>query len=156
MKNITQIENQKNTKICCRCKKELPLENFFKRKTAQDGLQSFCKSCDRKRCNEIKKKYPWMDLYKDIGKRCHNTDNKSYKWYGFKGIKRIITAKEIKELWFRDKAYLMKKPSLDRINANDHYRFNNCRFIEHSLNASLSANERWRKYKEKKNVQGLF
>jgi len=45
---------------------------------------------------------------------------------------------EIKELWFRDKAYEMKKPTIDRINSNEHYEYSNCRFIEKALNSSLA------------------
>lgn len=33
------------TKRCCKCKLELPLDNFNKSKTAKDGLQGYCKKC---------------------------------------------------------------------------------------------------------------
>ena len=39
----------------------------------------------------------------------------------------------IKKLWFRDKAWLLKRPSIDRKNGG-HYIFQNCRFIELSQN----------------------
>jgi hypothetical protein len=37
-------------------------------------------------------------------------------------------------LWFRDKAYLMRHPSIDRIDSNGNYELNNCQFIEMKRN----------------------
>ena len=47
-----------------------------------------------------------------------------------KGIQCLITKDELRQLWFRDKAYLLKVPSIDRIRNSDNYTFDNCRFIE--------------------------
>jgi hypothetical protein len=38
-------------------------------------------------------------------------------------------------LWFRDKAYLLKEPSIDRINNDGDYCFKNCQFIEKPENS---------------------
>ena len=35
---------EKGTKICCRCKKELPLDMFYKDKSRNDGLCCCCKN----------------------------------------------------------------------------------------------------------------
>jgi len=48
-----------------------------------------------------------------------------------------LTVKDCKELWLRDRANLLKCPSLDRIDANKGYTKDNCRFIERSLNSRL-------------------
>ena len=76
------------------------------------------------------KKYPWKVTFNSIQTRCNNPNCDRYKWYGGKGIKCLITVDEIKILWFRDKAFEMKKPSIDRKNNDENYTFKNCQFIE--------------------------
>jgi hypothetical protein len=73
---------------------------------------------------------PWYIKWDTVRKRC------SYKsgLYAIKGIKNLLTCEDVKFLWFRDKAYLMKKPSIDRINTKGNYEIRNCRFIELSEN----------------------
>ena len=71
-----------------------------------------------------------------------NKNRKDYKEYGGRGIKCLITEEELKELWFRDKAYLMTKPSIDREDNNGHYEFLNCSFIELSKNIAKGNKER--------------
>lgn len=75
-----------------------------------------------------------MSNYWSAYSRCNNPSSPSYKRYGGRGIKFYLTENLIKELWFRDKAYLMKQPSLDRKDSNSNYCFSNCRFIEHAEN----------------------
>ena len=38
---------EKGTKICCRCRKELPLNMFNKDKSKNDELNIYCKECSR-------------------------------------------------------------------------------------------------------------
>lgn len=38
---------EKGTKICSKCKRELPIEMFYKDRTKSDGLYTYCKDCDR-------------------------------------------------------------------------------------------------------------
>lgn len=76
-------------------------------------------------------------IFYDIHSRCNNPNKDNYKYYGGRGIKNLISQKELKELWFRDKAYLMKKPSIDRINNDGNYEYNNCRFIEMNKNRDI-------------------
>jgi len=54
------------------------------------------------------------------------------------GIKCLITKKELKELWFRDKAYEMDKPSVDKIKNDENYSVLNCEFIEMVDNSKKS------------------
>ena len=78
-------------------------------------------------------KEPWVKTYNSIIGRCHHKKSRYYK----NGIKCLITKEELKNLWFRDKAFKMKKPSIDRINNKGNYKFYNCRYIEFSQNARL-------------------
>src|SRR3990167_893044 len=74
--------------------------------------------------------YPWTSCFNHIKSRCERPKSARWERYGGRGIKCLITPKEIKTLWFRDKAYLMKKPSIDRIDNDGNYEFSNCRFVE--------------------------
>jgi len=77
---------------------------------------------------------PWVKTYKYIYNRIHDGKHPTYS-----KIKRLISKNELKELWFRDKAYMMEKPSIDRINEKDNYTFDNCRYIELSINIKRKA-----------------
>ena len=90
----------------------------------------------------------WILVLKSIKSRCNNFHNIAYKYYGQRGIQCHITEEEIKFLWFRDKAYIMKKPSIDRIDDDGNYDINNCRFIELSENSKRIGLQR--------NKQGQF
>lgn len=54
-----------------------------------------------------------------------------------KGWEHTLKVSDFKSLWIRDKAHLLKSPSIDRIDAKKGYIQGNCRFIERSLNISL-------------------
>jgi len=76
---------------------------------------------------EYFKKYPWMKW--NAGRYRNNTRKDRLN------IKNFLKKEDYKYLWFRDKAYLLKRPSLDRINPLKNYTLKNCRFIELSENS---------------------
>lgn len=45
---------EKGTKVCSKCKRELPIEMFYKNKSNADGMSCHCKECEqiysRERC----------------------------------------------------------------------------------------------------------
>ena len=88
---------------------------------------------------EIRRKYkrehPWGNHYSYAKNRCTNPNHSSYKHYGAKGIRFLLTMLEVELLYKRDDARGMNKPSIDRINPRGDYHFGNCRFIELSDNA---------------------
>lgn len=85
------------------------------------------------------KRNPWSRYLEYARRRCNDTDPDGF-WprYGAKGIKCLLTGQEIKEIWFRDKARDLKKPSLDRIDSGGNYEKSNVRFIEFAFNARLA------------------
>lgn len=90
------------------------------------------------------KKMSWKSILHSIKQRCNNSNNKAYKWYGGRGIKCRITEEEIKKLMIRDNYWSLKRPSIDRINTNGDYTYDNCRFIEMSLNIGKRNKEKIR------------
>jgi len=89
-----------------------------------------------------RKENPWYGSYHDAKQRCNNPNNSRYKYYGGRGIKFLMNMEEIKRIWFRDKAYKMKIPTIDRIDNDGNYCLDNCRFIEKSENTIKSNRER--------------
>ena len=88
-------------------------------------------------------------IYKCMKTRCTCKSYDKYKYYGGKGIKVLITKEQLGELWERDGADFMKRPSIDRLDENDHYSFYNCRFIELDQNRFKKGNPLTDKYKTK-------
>lgn len=75
-------------------------------------------------------KFPWEKTYWNIKGRCEYKSHSRYEYYGGRGIQCLISKDELKYLWFRDKAYLLEKPSIDRKNPDGNYELDNCRYIE--------------------------
>jgi len=78
-----------------------------------------------------KKSHPWVKTYYSIISRCN-----SHEFYLDKDIKYSITVTELKKLWFRDKAYLMNKPSIHRKDEKKGYSYENCEYLELRENLS--------------------
>lgn len=145
-------------KKCYKCNKIKNLEDFHKNKDKKQGVESRCKLCrnflagqnSHKRHLSKKEYYiknPWLRNYQNAKQRCTNPKRRSYKSYGGRGIRFLLTVEDVKTLWFRDEAFKMDKPSIDRIDNDGHYEFGNCRFIEVSENSRKGNIERARKTK---------
>lgn len=96
---------------------------------------------------ERRKTNPWEQSYYMAQNRCTSEHRPSWKHYGGKGIKFLLTMDDVRMLWFRDCAESLKWPSLDRIDPNSDYSLGNCRFIEFSENSRRAAT----KLKERNN-----
>jgi len=78
---------------------------------------------------------PWVYRYHSAKARCTNPSVEKYPRYGGRGIQFLLTQKETEILWKRDNADEMKCPSIDRIDNDGDYCFDNCHFIEHAENS---------------------
>ena len=110
MKRITCSRNHKFTE-----------DNIY---ITPDGRRN-CKACRRIRENG-NKVHPWKKTYCSVWSRIHNKNSSYFK----RELCFKMSLSDFKELWFRDKAFLMKRPSIDRINGYLGYIKNNCRYIE--------------------------
>lgn len=134
---------------CSNCKKLLDISCFHKNNKIKRGYQYDCIECKKKtrisyqliknKVKELRIKYPERYILYDIKTRCNNKNCKAYKNYGGRGIKCLITEKEIKQLMIRDNYWSLKRPSIDRINNNGNYTYDNCRFIEMSENSAKDS-----------------
>ena len=82
-------------------------------------------------------KYPWLKFYYYALTRCEYDKKSNY----YKKIKVFLTHDEIKSVWFRDKAWRLSKPSIDRIDNDGDYTLKNIRFIELKENILRWARE---------------
>ena len=89
----------------------------------------------------LRKERPWLIYFRYAWSRCTSPKSPIYYRYGGKGIKMLLTKEQIKEIWFRDKAFDMKNPSLDRIDNNGDYTIENSRFIPFGVNAGRTLRE---------------
>ena len=74
---------------------------------------------------EYRKKYPWLTSFYGARRRCSDSQFKNYI-----NLEFSMTKEDFKELWFRDKAYLLNRPSIDRKDNKIGYVKSNCRFME--------------------------
>lgn len=63
---------------------------------------------------------PWLKYYRSSIDNC--------RWG--KPKQHTLTKEQVKEMWFRDNAQTMIRPSIDRKDPKKGYVFENCRFLE--------------------------
>jgi hypothetical protein len=144
------------TKQCLKCKEIKPILSFGKHKGRKDGLSESCFLCSKKIQIDYYTKFPWKRTLVLIKQRCNNSYDKSYKYYGARGIKCLITENELKLLWFKNKAYEMSFPSIGRKNHNKDYYLDNCQYIEKSFNTGESSKRNNSKPVFQFTLQGIF
>lgn len=109
---------RKITKYCSQCAQEKVITDFYRN-------AAYCKSCQKEYIRRYFKSQRWMVAYYGAVNRC-----KPDGQYGKHGIKNYLTKEDVKFLWDRDHAELMKNPSIDRVNPAGDYTIENSRFIE--------------------------
>jgi hypothetical protein len=80
--------------------------------------------------------YRLRKVLNTIRHRCDTDKHKASIYYQGRGVKNFLTLDDLVYLWEFNRAYHLKRPSIDRIDPDGHYERSNCRFIELSLNVS--------------------
>jgi len=87
-------------------------------------------------CKQVGTETYFKYVLRRIKARCSSKSSKSWEYYFGKGIKCHLTLNDIKRLWVRDHGAELKRPTVDRINSDQDYSFENCRFVEFTENCS--------------------
>lgn len=70
---------EKGTKVCSKCKRELPISEFCKDKSRVDGLQNYCKGCNKKYYEDNKENIiAYQKLYYEDNKKDILVKRKQY------------------------------------------------------------------------------
>lgn len=80
---------------------------------------------------------PWAVAYNNILSRCTKPRSNGYKYYGGNGVLCLVSSAELREMFIREKAYMLKIPSVDRIDPRGHYEPSNVRWVEFSDNRAM-------------------
>lgn len=90
---------------------------------------------ERRRLRRDKwKQVRWYRIARYAQQRCEYPKNRAYEHYSSRGIKFKLTVVEIAKVWFRDKAYMLDQPEMDRIDPMGHYEIGNIQFITKAEN----------------------
>ena len=118
----------------------------FNHFSAPSAIVNNCKHLDRNGNYYNFNKYTWDNkrignIFKGMKGRCYDKNDKSYKWYGEKGIKvykEWIDNPKLFEIWARSNGY-EDNLTIDRIDENKDYCPENCRWISNSDNAKYKS-----------------
>ena len=84
---------------------------------------------------------PWVRTYEGIYTRIRQGKQGRKRCLAYANVKMLMNPAQLKELWLRDKGSELKNPSIDRIDPDGDYSFENCRYIE--LSENRLRNRRW-------------
>lgn len=107
---------EKETKVCSKCKRELPIREFYKCKTFSDGLHNRCKKCQK----EYMKKYVRSERGKQSNKRC---SDRCKNTFGRRGNRRGNSGVLVRDYELTEEQ--LKKRNRQRKYKNSEPRVNN-------------------------------
>jgi len=108
---------------------------------------------NREKENTQKRKYrsshPWSVTLENINSRVNGYGGRT----DYLHIQNCLSLKQLKYLWYRDKADNMARPRLHRKNNNKDYTIRNCKYVEQSWH-SAHHNSNRNKSRKDLDVQG--
>jgi len=72
----------------------------------------------------------WYRPVEYAKRRCTDKNHREYPGYGGRGIRCTLTYDQAHFLYNRDRGEILERPSLDRVDPDGNYTFENCRYIE--------------------------
>lgn len=110
----------------------------------RNGKSNKCRSCGQRKCKDKDYGSRLYVIWNNMKQRCYNTKSKAYQWYGSKGItvcNEWLKNYENFKQWALENNY-SDSLTIDRINNNEGYSKDNCRWISLSDNIKKSQSER--------------
>lgn len=138
-------ENDRNTYWLCKC--ECGNETIVSAQHLKNGHTKSCGCLHTERftlshTSHGLAKHPLYKIYKGIKERTTKEYNKSYKYYGDRGIKLCDEwENDFKSFynWAMENGY-KKGLTIDRIDVNGNYAPNNCRFVSQKVQQNNRRN----------------
>jgi hypothetical protein len=122
------------TKICTKCKKEKPVSDFYSSKSRPDGLYSYCKVCSNANKREYYRTLKGL-VHKIYGQQKSSSKKRGHQppAYTFEALYDwFINQANYKELYnnWKNSGYTKDlAPSIDRLDDNKGYSFDNIQLI---------------------------
>ena len=150
VEKIAVDEPGKKKKWLCKC--DCGNEIIVTSSNLVSGRTSSCKICGKKRLSEKNKKHGMTStklygVWNSIKTRCTNTNSKSYKDYGARGIRICEEWKESSNFfeWALANGY-KNGLEIDRIDVNGNYEPSNCRWVAREQNSNNKRNNKYIEY----------
>lgn len=139
-----RVADRKGFRLVCKC------GVIYKRTKSDIKINALCISCGNalKRKTHGMKGTPTYTTWKGMNQRCRDTNSGSYKYYGARGIKICKRWKRF-ENFLADMGERPKGKTLDRIDNNEDYCPENCRWATRKQQMRNMRRNRIIRYKDK-------